>query len=195
MGKPRKLWSQLSESTRKRYAKAGVIARQYNSGNIQPEQKAKAQGRKAAAEPRKPKRPSGHVILTKARGKTKPFSQLSPERQRADIRRVMGDTGVSEKEARRLLISAHRRGEILRTSKMIGPVRASEDVGHTATVNRVRAFQRLSPAKRSELARAWANRRYGNVLYFDIEGLEIPDWPYEELDAEAWVMYQEGQAA
>lgn len=195
MGKPRKLWSQLAQSTRDRYTKAGVTARQYNSGNIPPEAKAKAQRKKTAGRPRQPKAPLGQVFTSRARGRTKRFTELSPKRQRADIRRVMGATGASESEARRLLIDASKRGEILRFSPGYGPAtkeQAESSVGHAVSVRRARAFSRLPPAKRSELARAWANRRYGNVLYFDGE---IPDWPYPELDADAWQAYQSGEAA
>lgn len=190
MAKPRKLWSQLTQGTRDRYAAQGVTARQYNSGNISQEQRSKAQ-RKPPPQPK-----HGRAYTVKAKGKVKPFTKLSPERQRRDINRVKAATGLTDKEARALLIAAARRGETVQTvGNMVGPLNAQQTAGAEklstlSSVSRARAFAKLTPAERSEIARDWANRRYGNILYFE----PFPDWPYPELDVEAWAAYAEMMA-
>jgi hypothetical protein len=109
----------------------------------------------------------------------------------------MNATGATEKEARRLLRNAAKRGEILQIGPVVGPATREQEaagyygntVYHNISVAKGRAFARMGIDERSRLAQNFADIRRGHSPRY---AEDFPDWPYpDELDAEGWKAYQE----
>lgn len=87
MAKPRKLWSQLADSTKKRYKRNGVTPQQYNAGKIAPDVRAKIYGKQPVSWAMRRAEQTGLKTILKRAGIDRDFARLpKAERERiADL--------------------------------------------------------------------------------------------------------------
>ena len=83
MAKPRKLWSQLADSTKKRYKRNGVTPQQYNAGKIAPDVRAKIYGKQPVSWAMRRANQNGLDSILKRAGIDREFKRLpKAERER-----------------------------------------------------------------------------------------------------------------